>query len=174
MKRERERERDAPEGGPSKDKTRGWPEGSMRSPPKPAGSSVRFEFSLALAPGDPAIRVLQEFSRQVGFLADLLRSRKDLREKFEKIDDPPTLCVDKDGLAVVAVLGLRKWIELTEREEQVARLIGRGWGNKGIARALSITESTVKKHLTRVFAKSGTSSRAQLLRRLLFEEIPRS
>jgi DNA-binding NarL/FixJ family response regulator len=54
--------------------------------------------------------------------------------------------------------GLR---ELTERELEVFRLLGRGFSNQEVARELWISESTVKTHVTRVFAKLELRDRAQ-------------
>lgn len=50
---------------------------------------------------------------------------------------------------------------LTEREIGVLRLIGRGLSNQQIAGELWISESTVKTHVTKVFAKLGLRDRAQ-------------
>jgi DNA-binding CsgD family transcriptional regulator len=51
---------------------------------------------------------------------------------------------------------------LTSREADVAELVGRGATNAEIACSLNVTESTVKTHLTRIFAKVGVRSRTQL------------
>lgn len=51
--------------------------------------------------------------------------------------------------------------ELTERETEVFRLLGRGLSNQEIARELWISESTVKTHITRLFAKLEVRDRAQ-------------
>lgn len=54
-------------------------------------------------------------------------------------------------------------IELTARQEQVFQFITeRGSSNKAIAKALGISESTVKLHVTEVFKKYGVKSRTQL------------
>jgi DNA-binding NarL/FixJ family response regulator len=50
---------------------------------------------------------------------------------------------------------------LTAREREVLSLVGRGLPNKLIARELSISEKTVKSHLTRVFRRIGVSDRTQ-------------
>jgi DNA-binding NarL/FixJ family response regulator len=52
--------------------------------------------------------------------------------------------------------------ELTHREIDVIRLVGRGLSNKRIARDLSIAEGTVKIHLNSVFRKLEVSSRLQV------------
>ena len=50
---------------------------------------------------------------------------------------------------------------LSERERAVLRLVAEGLPNKQIARALSITERTVKFHLASAFHKLGADNRAQ-------------
>lgn len=50
---------------------------------------------------------------------------------------------------------------LSEREREVLVLIGRGLSNSEIATALSLAPSTVKNHVTNVFAKIGARDRAQ-------------
>jgi DNA-binding NarL/FixJ family response regulator len=50
---------------------------------------------------------------------------------------------------------------LTEREMDVLRLIGAGSSNAEIASALCLGETTVKTHITHVFAKLGLRDRAQ-------------
>lgn len=51
---------------------------------------------------------------------------------------------------------------LSEREREVAYLAARGQSNKEIARALNITERTVKAHLSACFEKLNISDRVQL------------
>jgi len=53
---------------------------------------------------------------------------------------------------------------LTEREQQVLRLIGRGLSNPQIAEQLAIGESTVKTHASRLMVKLGVDSRVQAAR----------
>jgi DNA-binding NarL/FixJ family response regulator len=50
---------------------------------------------------------------------------------------------------------------LTNREEQVLRLIAEGLTNRGISCNLSISESTVENHIHNIYAKLGISNRAQ-------------
>lgn len=50
---------------------------------------------------------------------------------------------------------------LTDREHEVLVLIGHGLSNKEIATELNLSESTVKTHVTRVLAKTGSRDRVQ-------------
>jgi DNA-binding NarL/FixJ family response regulator len=50
---------------------------------------------------------------------------------------------------------------LTPRERGVLRLVAAGQSNRQIAEALSITERTVKFHVTAIFNKLGADNRAQ-------------
>ncbi len=54
--------------------------------------------------------------------------------------------------------------ELTPREADVLRLIAAGQSNREIARALFVSEATVKTHVNRIFAKTGSRDRSQALR----------
>jgi DNA-binding NarL/FixJ family response regulator len=52
---------------------------------------------------------------------------------------------------------------LTEREREVIRLVGQGLSNKDIAYTLSISDSTVRHHMTSIFDKVGVPNRQKLL-----------
>lgn len=51
---------------------------------------------------------------------------------------------------------------LSQRERQVAELVARGLTNRGIGQELAVTEKTIEKYVTAIYAKLGFSSRAQL------------
>ena len=51
---------------------------------------------------------------------------------------------------------------LTAREKDVLALVVNGYTNKDTARKLSISEDTVKHHLTSIFDKTGVSNRLEL------------
>ncbi|AZN43814.1 response regulator [Paenibacillus albus] len=51
--------------------------------------------------------------------------------------------------------------QLTEREKEVLARLGQGFNNKEIAETLSITEGTVKNHVSNVIAKLGLRDRTQ-------------
>jgi DNA-binding NarL/FixJ family response regulator len=54
-------------------------------------------------------------------------------------------------------------LEVTDREEEVLTLIGRGLSNAEIAEALVLSVTTVKTYVTRLLAKLGARDRVQLV-----------
>ena len=54
--------------------------------------------------------------------------------------------------------------ELSQREYEVLRQLAEGLSNKEIARALSVSENTVKTHLANLYAKLGVSRRTEALK----------
>jgi DNA-binding NarL/FixJ family response regulator len=66
------------------------------------------------------------------------------------------------GTIVLAARGRRhQETELTAREREVLALVGDGLPNRQIANRLSISEKTVKAHLTRIFQRIGVADRTQ-------------
>jgi two-component system nitrate/nitrite response regulator NarL len=53
--------------------------------------------------------------------------------------------------------------QLSPRERQVIQLIGKGMKNYQIAEQLSLSETTVRHHLTSIYRKLGVSDRLELL-----------
>ena len=52
--------------------------------------------------------------------------------------------------------------DLTPQERSVARLVASGLANREVAAELLVSVKTVEVHLTRIYAKLGVKSRAQL------------
>lgn len=67
-------------------------------------------------------------------------------------------------LASRVLKGMRSPLpKLTAREVDVLRLLASGSTNKEIARALFVTEATVKSHLVHIFSKLGVDSRSRAI-----------
>ena len=66
------------------------------------------------------------------------------------------------GIDTPALRQAAEPIPLTDREREIARLIGQGSSNKRIALQLAIAERTVKAHLTEIFRKTGAVDRVKL------------
>lgn len=62
-------------------------------------------------------------------------------------------------------------VNLSPREKEVVRLVAKGHPNKVIADVLEISPWTVSTHLRRVFSKLGVSSRAEMVARVLNEDL---
>jgi DNA-binding CsgD family transcriptional regulator len=62
----------------------------------------------------------------------------------------------------------------TPRERAITALVARGLPTTEIAHQLQLSAFTVQDHLKAIFAKSGTSSRGELVSRLFFDHhVPR-
>lgn len=60
---------------------------------------------------------------------------------------------------------------LSPREQEVARLVTKGLPNKAIAAVLEISPWTVATHLRRVYSKLGINSRAEMVARVLQDNL---
>jgi DNA-binding NarL/FixJ family response regulator len=60
--------------------------------------------------------------------------------------------------------------QFTKREREVVGAVQRGLRNSDVAVALGITEKTVKRHLSNIFAKTGVADRTGLIRLALGAE----
>jgi two-component system nitrate/nitrite response regulator NarL len=56
---------------------------------------------------------------------------------------------------------------LSPREQEIVRMVSRGFPNKVIAGVLNISSWTVSTHLRRIFGKLGVTSRAAMVAQLL-------
>jgi DNA-binding CsgD family transcriptional regulator len=60
---------------------------------------------------------------------------------------------------------------LSPREQEIARMVARGFPNKAIAAVLEISTWTVGTYLRRIFAKLGVTSRAAMVAKLAAEDV---
>jgi DNA-binding CsgD family transcriptional regulator len=61
------------------------------------------------------------------------------------------------------------FVSLTPREQEIVRMVAKGYPNKTIAGVLNISCWTVGTHLRRIFAKLGVASRAAMIARIMEE-----
>jgi DNA-binding NarL/FixJ family response regulator len=85
-----------------------------------------------------------------------------IRATTERGHDMVTLSVSRGGLAGLAASGAPV---LSDRELEVLTLVSRARSNAAIARELQISEGTVKRHLSNINAKLGSTSRLDAVRR---------
>jgi len=118
------------------------------------------------APGEPHQQLLD------GELLGLLRAL--IVNVEERSPAPPealpvALDIKVGGLRCFIVVETADRIEgtLSPREQEIARMVGRGYPNKTIAANLGISSWTVSTHLRRMFAKFGVRSRAALVAAVL-------
>lgn len=78
---------------------------------------------------------------------ELKEFKEMLREQFNLATTPPPIKID-----------------LTPREQSVLDLVAEGLMNKEIARRLDTSVRNVEKYVSRLFSKTGTSSRTELVR----------
>jgi DNA-binding NarL/FixJ family response regulator len=84
-------------------------------------------------------------------LEELVKDVKDIKDKLESsakftITEPPMA------------------IDLTPREQSVLDLVAQGLMNKEIAKTLETSVRNVEKYVSRLFSKTGTNSRTELVR----------
>jgi DNA-binding NarL/FixJ family response regulator len=85
-----------------------------------------------------------------------------IRASTEAASDMVTLSVSRGGLAGLAASGASV---LSARELEVLTLVSRARSNQAIATELQISEGTVKRHLSNINNKLGSTSRLDAVRR---------
>jgi DNA-binding NarL/FixJ family response regulator len=90
--------------------------------------------------------------------SDLEKIARELEEIKGKLDDR---LGNSSGIAVTPS---PIKIDLTPREQSVLDLVAQGLMNKEIARELSTSVRNVEKYVSRLFGKTGTNSRTELVR----------
>jgi len=125
-----------------------------------------FEFWQQLGAPYLAARLRVLLARACAALADVEGARLELEcafEVFERLGARPEVAAVESLMANLDDSGkgaARRTHGLTERELQVLRLIASGKTNKAIARELSLSEKTVDRHVSNIFAKTDVNSRA--------------
>src|SRR5262249_47412698 len=114
-----------------------------------------------------AARLRLLLGRACAALGDLDGARLEVdgaREVFERLGARPALA-EVEIIEATWREGTKSGMpapdrSLTERGLQVRRLVARGLTNKGIAQELTLSEKTVDRHVSNIFAKLDVSARA--------------
>lgn len=81
------------------------------------------------------------------------------------------LDIEQNGMRCVLLrteaTRLRETALLSPREQEIARMVARGFPNKAIATVLEISTWTVGTYLRRMFAKLGVTSRTAMIAKLM-------
>jgi DNA-binding NarL/FixJ family response regulator len=146
--------------------------------PAPEATAARARGALELASGDaeaalPTLRRAVRGWQLLDAPHDVARTRALIARACRALGDHDAARLEEDAArAGFARLGATADLArldapvaadrhgLTPRELEVLRLVASGQSNKAIAAELVLSEKTVERHLTNIFAKLGVSSRA--------------
>jgi DNA-binding CsgD family transcriptional regulator len=167
----------------------------IRPPPQPPDdySQCRVEALLHQRPSAEKLEAAAREAENLGFGLDALVTKFELgaaltasdrtRAKDVIIAVADTAAV-RGGRTLVEIaekrlraLGVRTWRRgavggaLTEREQEIARLITAGASNPEIAQRLFLSRKTVERHVSNVLKKVGVRNRAELAARVAEREI---
>jgi DNA-binding NarL/FixJ family response regulator len=109
----------------------------------------------------------------VAIVTNLLARRQAARETGENAESPDIAALADQMARIESLLSGRSSIvqtasgikiDLTPREQSVLDLVAQGLMNKEIARRLETSVRNVEKYVSRLFSKTGTNSRTELVR----------
>lgn len=116
---------------------------------------------------------VEDLLRQIVEQLHLAQVPGDLRGNHAGMQE--VLDVDLDGEHYTLVRSTvnipEPQLTLSPREREIIRLVAKGLPNKAIASVLDISQWTVATHLRRVFAKLEVSSRAEMVARVLKDDL---
>ena len=104
---------------------------------------------LKMQPPSVLVAAVRELCHSLPKTADTEANQTPTSRRLMKLSDDQTDTIKLDSL--------------TTREREIIRLIGLGLKNKDIANRLSISDITVRHHLTSIFCKLGITDRQNLL-----------
>ena len=109
----------------------------------------------------------------VAIVTNLLARRAAAKETSENAENPDIAALTSQMARIESLLSGRSSIaqspspikiDLTPREQSVLDLVAQGLMNKEIARRLETSVRNVEKYVSRLFSKTGTNSRTELVR----------
>lgn len=109
----------------------------------------------------------------VAIVTNLLARRAAAKETSESSESPDIAALTSQMARIESLLSGRSSIaqspspikiDLTPREQSVLDLVAQGLMNKEIARRLETSVRNVEKYVSRLFSKTGTNSRTELVR----------
>lgn len=114
---------------------------------------------------DGIVLKVQPSAVLIATIAHLARTDEEVPLTFERLGGPRKLSAQAEPppLLTRAPAQHKRLDGLTEREQEVVRLVSEGLSNKDIADRLCISSITVRHHLTSIFDKLGVSNRQKLL-----------
>lgn len=97
-------------------------------------------------------------------MAPVKRVDREEKNEVDGFEPLPDLFSEEQWAQVIARL------DLTTRQEQVARLICRGLSDERIARELGRSQSDIRGHCERLFRRLGVNSRVGVVVRIVLAE----
>jgi DNA-binding NarL/FixJ family response regulator len=134
------------------------------------GEFVRASEQLLVLGGESLIPNIATELVRLGVRGVVRKNRPadELRRAIKKVHEGTEIWLDRASLTLlVASGGARQdasaFILLTQREREVAVLVGKGLKNKEVGERLFISETTVRHHLTTIFSKLDVRNRFELI-----------
>ena len=154
----------------------------IRMPPDYSTEGIRAAHAIRAAHPATGVVVLSQYADEsyllelmkhgVAGLAYLLKERiGDLDQLLQALDETSRGGTVIDPLLLEELVGFRSHpasslADLTDRELLVLREMARGGSNSAIAKALSLSPSSIEKHISSIFLKLGLTEEAHVHRRV--------
>jgi DNA-binding NarL/FixJ family response regulator len=155
----------------------------IRMPPGHSTEGIRAAHAIRAAHSTVGVVVLSQHA-EAGYVLDLLRHGADgvgylLKERIGDRDQLVHALRETarggsviDPVLVDALVGRRRLeqssglADLTERELDVLRAMAQGMSNSAVAASLYLSESSIEKHVSAIFAKLGLAEEPRVHRRV--------
>ncbi len=94
--------------------------------------------------------------------------KKNAPDVYKKLCEIRNIYLDNYTSARSFLQGSMAYDNLTNREQEIARLVAEGYQNHQIAEKLFVSTSTVNYHIRNIYKKLGVNSRTMMINRLYF------